>query len=133
VKYLTAILVAWTATSFVPVADEEFRTADGILLVLIVLVTVFGLWAAYRANGGQQGTDLAGRFLAIGWVVGIRLMALMLTLLAFAFVLVMVLAFREQELSDRSIEMGGWVTALLAEMLFYWRLTHHLASVRGAA
>jgi hypothetical protein len=133
VKYSTAILVAWTATSFVPVADEEFRVADGILLVLTLLVTVVGLWAAYRANGGQQGTDLAGRFLAIGWVVGLRLMVLLLAFLVFVFVVVLVLAFREQELSDRSMELGGWVAALLAEIVFYWRLTHHLASVRGAA
>jgi multisubunit Na+/H+ antiporter MnhF subunit len=133
VRYAAAILVTWGATSFMPVADTEFRVGDGILLALTVLVTVVGLWTAYRANGGPHGIDLAGRFLALGWVIGLRLMVLCLALLVIMVVIVLVLAFRGQELSDRSIELSAWTMVLVVEIVFYWRLTHHLALVRGAA
>jgi hypothetical protein len=133
VRYATAILVTWSATSFVPFANDKFEIADGVLLILIVLVTVLGLWTGYRANGGAQGMDLAGRYLALGWVIGLRLMPLLLAFLIVVFVIVFVLALEGQEPSDRSIDAVAWATALVAEVVFYWRLTHHLGSLRGAA
>ena len=133
VRYSTAIVLTSSVAYYVPVPDQELRVADGILIVISVFVTAFGLWAAYRANGGPNGTDLAGRFLAVGWVIGLRLAVLLLAFMVVVFGIIMVQAFREHELSGRSIELTAWVTAVLTEIVFYWRLTHHLALVRGAA
>jgi hypothetical protein len=131
-RYAAAVLVIWSATSFIPVTNEAFDIADAAILVLIIVVTVLGLWIAYRANGGAHGTDLAGRYLALGWVIGLRLTALWLAIFVAMFLIVFVLAFWEREPSDWTLNMVAWASALLTEVVFYWRLAHHLATMRSA-
>jgi hypothetical protein len=133
VRYAAALLVTWSATSFIPFANEKFTIADGVLLVLILIVTVLGLWTAYQANGGANGTDLAGRYLALGWVIGLRVLVLFVLGLGIVFVSVVVLMLLGREPSDQSLDALSWIIALLAEVFFYWRLTHHIGSLRGTA
>jgi hypothetical protein len=132
-RYAAAILVIWTGSSLIPVESEVLDLADAAILGLIIVVTVLGLWIAYRANGGAHGTDLAGRYLALGWVIGLRLTALWLAIFVALALTVFVLAFWERELSDRALDVLAWAAVLVTEVVFYWRLAHHLATVRSAA
>ncbi len=38
-----------------------------------MLLAIGGTYIAYRANGGPTGTDFAARYLAVSWVVSIRI------------------------------------------------------------
>jgi hypothetical protein len=37
-----------------------------------ILVAAYGVWRCYHANGGRSGQRFAETFIAIGWVVGLR-------------------------------------------------------------
>jgi hypothetical protein len=64
--YLTAHLVLWTMALFLPAEETVFTAREALLLVASVVILVGGLRAAYLANGGAEGIDLAGRLLSIG-------------------------------------------------------------------
>ena len=117
---------------FIPVEDAEFDGWYVASMVASVLILVLGLRAAYKANGGAEGPDFAGRLLALGWVLGVRLMLLWLVLFIALMVLAVAAAAADQEPSDFVITATAVAFALLASGIFFWRLAHHLRDLRGA-
>jgi hypothetical protein len=101
-------------------------------MVASALIVVLGLRAAYKANGGAEGPDFAGRLLALGWVLGVRLIVLWLVLFTFLMVLVIVGAAANREPSDFIIAASAVTFVLLASVVFFWRLAHHLKDLTGA-
>jgi hypothetical protein len=101
-------------------------------MVASVVILVGGLRLAYRANGGAEGLDLAGRLLSIAWVLGLRLMVLWLAFFALVFILAGVAAVFNRELSDSAIGIVAWTFALMASLIFFWRLAHHMRDVSRA-
>jgi hypothetical protein len=139
--YALAHLLLWTLSTsllaFIPAEDTTTFTADFVVFILgSVLISIVGLWAAYRSNGGDSGRDLAGRLLALGWVLGLRFMLLWFVLFTVLLFVVVGVAMARQE-DPETAEVSGplmeWVasgTALLASVLFFWRLAHHLKALR---
>jgi hypothetical protein len=74
-------LIAFTAsTGLATLLPPENYTGWDLLAVLIgVGLAILGPMWVYRQNGGDAGTQLLQRFLAIGWVVLIRMLALDVT------------------------------------------------------
>ena len=101
-------------------------------MVASVIILVGGLRLAYRVNGGAEGPDLAGRFLSIAWVIGLRLMVLWLAFFAMVFIVAGVAAAVNRELSDSAIGIIAWSFAMMASLIFFWRLAHHLRDVSRA-
>jgi hypothetical protein len=42
-------------------------------LVIAIVITIWGLWATYDVNNEIDGKDYLKRYLAISWVIGMRL------------------------------------------------------------
>jgi hypothetical protein len=139
--YALAHLLLWTLSTsllaFIPAEDSRTFTADfGVFILGSMLASIAGLWAAYRSNGGDGGRDLAGRLFALGWVLGLRFMLfwfVLFTVLIFVVVGVTMAQQESPETADVSGPLIEWVasgTMLLASVLFFWRLAHHLKALR---
>lgn len=103
------------------------------ITVGIVLVWVTCLWLVYRANGGADGRDLAGRFLSLGWVLGLRffvggmLIALVLPVIGILLVAV--------GIPFEAIPIPTFVMSMFVLMiaLVTWRMVHHLRDLQVPA
>ena len=105
----------------------------------IVTVALFtgGTYAAYRANGGPEGLDFAARYLALGWVLTIRLFALIfLPLLLLALVAFVVIALAQADgasTTPASEDLAAdWLVELMIMVfvgIFYWRFVHHFREI----
>jgi hypothetical protein len=128
--YLLAILLLYTAGTVAPITTLAWSPSalDRSVYVALILFVGGGTYAAYRANGGRQGSDFVARYVAISWVLGNRLaVMLLLPIMAVLFVLAMV--FPDGEPSSQILETSGMAFALGFEALFYWRLVHHVRQV----
>jgi uncharacterized protein (TIGR02246 family) len=96
-----------------------------------------GTYAAYRANGGANGLDFAARYLALGWVLTVRLVVLaFLPLLLVAMVVLVVMAVAQTDPASVAIASddlsSDWIVELVSVAfiaVFYWRLVHHFQDV----
>jgi hypothetical protein len=52
--------------------ESEYKLWDWISVSLSVLLTIGGVFYAYRENGGDAGYDLILKYIVIGWIVSIR-------------------------------------------------------------
>jgi hypothetical protein len=134
--YVTALLVVYTLPSTFPAGDISLTASDYALMAVSIAITVGGLWAAYRVNGGADGHDFAGRLLAIGWVVGLRLLVIWMAcaslLLPAAFIIAFATDAAPRRPSDWAIRAAAWTFMVGSGLVFYWRLIHHLRDVRRA-
>jgi hypothetical protein len=96
------------------------------------LSALAGVYYCYKRNGGSAGIRLAERFLAIGWVVGIRV-AFCIVIPAFVGVFVLAFAgFLFEGLDDETVGDGLRVAGLGLMLFMYWRMGIHLADVHSA-
>ena len=128
-KYLAA-QGALLSILFIPTPAEA--PADWPFLVY-PLLALLGVYYCYRRNGGAVGERFAERYLAVDWVVGLRVgLAAVAVLIAF----IVGFAFTSGELGwledarfARGIDLGG--LGLIA--LVYWRMGVHLARIHCAS
>lgn len=105
---------------------------DHVAAVANVIILVFGTLLAYAANGGDPGMDFLGRYVALSWVLGIRVFVGMVALLAVA------LAYFEATAPGSTDGPGPFDTisaiiAVLANGILYWRLAVHIRQVASTA
>jgi len=53
-------------------AIENPTILDYINSAIIILFDIFGTYFIYKANGGSEGKDFAGKYFSLTWVRGIR-------------------------------------------------------------
>jgi hypothetical protein len=138
--YLLAWLMAWTVATLPWMSGDAtaLNLSDWVSQLSYVVATVIGTLLAYRANGGANGNDFAARYLAVGWVVTVRLMVLFLLPL---FVLVFTGQFLatflavsrggDASVNDTATAWGIAAIAIVFEIVYYWRLMHHLSVVNN--
>lgn len=136
-RYILAWLILWMVVSLPSISGETtpMQPVDWAGYLVTLVATVVGTLLAYQANGGAGGSDFAARYFALGWVVGIRLIVLLLLpSLVFFFIFSFVSAFRaaggEQGTGDATAE---WMIAMFTavfEIVYYWRLMHYFSIVR---
>jgi hypothetical protein len=105
--------------------------------VVTLVLFAGGTYAAYRANGGADGLDFVARYLALGWVLGIRLFVLVfLPLLLVALVAFVVVALAQGDAASATAASEDlapdWVieVVIMAWLaVFYWRLVRHFHDV----
>lgn len=105
--------------------------------VVTLVLFVGGTYAAYRANGGAQGLDFVARYLALGWVLMIRLFVLVfLPLLLLAMVALVVVAVTQADAATPTVASedlaADWLVELMIMVfvaIFYWRFIHHFREV----
>jgi hypothetical protein len=91
-----------------------------------VVLTLGGLLAVYRANGGPEGLDFAARLLALGWVIGWRLVP------AFILLSLVALAIDPDQFISEAAPTGPALVALTLsfQLVYYWRLWVHFRDLR---
>jgi hypothetical protein len=134
--YVLATLLPYTIFTDLPglwnAEAEPVTPLDWAAYAAIILLVGVGTYAAYRANGGQTGSDFPSRYFALGWVLGVRLGVLLLVpALLLAFLALAAIAFIEPdgELSDSAI---GWIATAVGVgfvAVYYWRLVRHFGQV----
>ena len=87
-----------------------------------------GTAAAYRANGGAGGRAFLPRYVALGWVVGVRVFAFLLFPLAALYV-----ALAPDPAAGGGAPLAELVCQVVAGLGFYWRLAVHMRSLAAGA
>lgn len=134
-RYLLAILILFSVCAELaartPTTGEAWETVVSVIAYGSLLV---GTYAAYRANGGSAGIDFASRFLALMWVLGIRVFVWMVIAFAvFAFVLGMILGVVAPGAVE-SDTMWQWISVGFVAIwcvIFYYLLCRHFDDVAG--
>jgi hypothetical protein len=129
--YLLLMNLATLPEFFSPSTETAFTFSWPVVVFVLasVAILVVGLMAAYRANGGDDGRDLAGRLLALSWVLGLRVTMLFLPLfiaLMIGFVVLEPGPVKELPAGTMSVLLGF---VLMINVFFFWRLAHHLRDV----
>lgn len=102
------------------------------------LLSLWGIRAACVANGGAKGVGCVGKFLALGWVLGLRGLIFFVPLYLLLCVLAgMVMAFTgllqsagEKEF-QAAVRYALYVALLLYVAWYYWRLSINLRRLRA--
>jgi hypothetical protein len=140
--YLVATFLLYAVAAEVPgMLNAQIGPVRGLDWLAILSHLFFvgaGTYWAFRVNGGPLGTDFAVRYLAIGWVVGIRVMALLLLAVGIlaTFILIGTLTEFLGEPSERVWHLVGLLLGVGFDAILYWRLAHHIrnvATTSGAA
>ncbi len=102
------------------------------------LLNLWGIRAAYVANGGAKGGGFVGRFRALGWVLGLRGLIFFVPLYLLLCVLAgMVMAFTGllQAAGEKEFQAAAryalYVALLLYVAWYYWRLSINLRRLRA--
>lgn len=134
--YVLATFLLYAAVSEVPDfwngETEPAHGLDWLAYAGHLLLLGAGTCWAFRANGSRLGADFAARYLAIGWVVGIRFVALFLALALGALLLLIATGVATGvigEPSDATLDWGVFLLGLTGEAVFYWRVAHHIRDV----
>ncbi len=129
--YLTSFPVAGVAKSELP----YFQSVIGWLA--ISGVNILGIRKSFAANGGSRGIQFIGKFLALGWVLGIRgLLFAIPGYIAFCFIVGFAMALTgnvqsaDEKLLGVMAEYGLYLFILGFSIWYYSRLCIHLRSLR---
>lgn len=124
--YVIILVGLSVAAGYVPLLLENGW--DRLGAAWSVAAVVLGTLHVYRRNGGAAGRCFLQRYLAVGWVVSVRWMATMLSVI-FGMLLVIALVGREAE------ETTWFDFALIAgmEVMLYWRIGLHVGDLARRA
>ncbi len=89
------------------------------------LIPILGLIYTYHQNKGKNGTNFLQRYFSLNWVLGIRFLIPIITLM---IVVLAIDLFIVEFLNDET----SWyesVTFMLLEIIFYYRLGVHIKDV----
>jgi hypothetical protein len=95
---------------------------DAVAAVTLAL-TIGGTLYVYQRDGGRGGLDFLQRYLAVGWVVTIRL-----TVATVVLVLIVTVLVQTINVEPYDLWLSGGVPILWL-MVLYARLGHHVADV----
>ena len=117
--YLIVFVAMFTAVSYIPATVTNVWDRLGALWS--VAMAVLGTIYIYRQNGGAEGQHFLQRYLAIGWVVGIR----WLVIIALAMVeFIALLTALGADIGDTT--WYEFLFVALAEAVVYWRIGYHV-------
>ena len=123
-KYLLAYSMLFALTAVPLVSYNNYDTAHG---VATVMLTPFGMYFIYYSNGGGKGDRLLERYISLGWVMFIRLLAI------FLFPAMMALAILSQllHIESEGTDMPSVVLMVLIQIIYYYLLGRHVREVAG--
>lgn len=112
----------------IPFGEENLW--DHIDSVVGIAAIGIGTYWLYRCNGGAEGSEFLARWVSLSWVFGIRF-----TVVAIGVVVVLLVGIefvfpgtiREE---STPVESAG---AALVEVVYYWRLGHHVRAVSSVS
>jgi hypothetical protein len=131
-SYLFALIIVYYAAFMMERSSPPppAMTATDWESTLIAFVScILGIVFAYRANGGEGGIDFMGRYVALGWVIWMRLAAVV-TIGCLVAAVVLTIAVKSAEVRHEYIQFLG-LLLVMGISLFYplWLVT----SIRDVA
>ena len=124
--YLIVFVALTAAIGFIP--SERLNVWDHLGTSFSVILAVLGTIWIYRQNGGADGRLFLQRYLAIGWVVGIRWMAVLLVLFIPLFIMLWLYGIESEVTTLYDV-----VFFAAAEFALYWRIGVHVGNVARRA
>ena len=100
--------------------------------ILYPLLSLAGIYFCYRSNGGASGLQFAERYLAVGWVVGLRVAVLGIAA-AIATHGISLWIFGLDWMQEDRLSLVLEFGALILIGLVYWRMGIHLSLIAAAA
>jgi hypothetical protein len=122
--------VVWVAlSSVIPYLPQKSQNAwVGLEALLTLLFTALGTIYIYHRNGGANGQHFLQRYFAIGWVVGMRWMAVL-----FVATVVFYLSLRVGGGDPEGKHWSGLLFYAAAMTALYWRIGHHVGDLAQRA
>jgi hypothetical protein len=114
-------------TNIIP-ADSAPDTDNTISRVCTAIISIVGTFLLYKANGGKNGVDFLGRIFSLGFVLCIRLMALLMLILIGIGILAIISLPDAKGISRAAIEE---ISSIVFYMLFYIRGYKHLNDLKN--
>jgi len=98
------------------------------------LLGIAGVYFCYRQNGAAVGRRFAERYLAVGWVVGLRFAFVLIGLMLAGMVVSLVWLGNIDWIEKPDPGLAEGVTAIwfVIVALIYWRIGRHLRDVQDA-
>jgi len=122
--YIVLCEVALYTMAWIPIEDGNvWDVIDTVVNVLIVLV---GTIYAYKANGGNTGSDFLGRFFSIGFVVSVRFFVLLIPIMV-VLVLYYYVLTEDELIATTAIDVVPFIVWYAA---LYWRICKHIGDVK---
>lgn len=136
--YLLACFSLFFLGCFPSAGGMVLTPASYVFWLVSSLLSLWGIRAACVANGGAKGVGFVGKFLALGWVLGLRglIFFVPLYLLLFALAsMVMALAGLLQSAGVKGFQAAAqyalYVALLLYVAWYYWRLSINLMRLKA--
>lgn len=104
---------------------DEFNVFDGISSMLSVLTAIWGVFYAYKENGGSNGYDLIHKYVVLGWVVSVRFFIV--------FIPASIALYAFGEVLGIVTDETGWYDIFLyfvAEIILCQRIGRHIGDTK---
>lgn len=129
-KYLFAFIVLLTLVSEVCLYIGETPTVISITeSIMVIVITIVGTLLSYKNNKDGDNNEFIDRYICLS----IPLMIKLIILLIGGYIIYMVAGYIVlSDAFDKHIDSTSWINVLftlLFELLFYWRLNHHIGWV----
>jgi len=114
-------LILTVAISIMPLMSRPFSELRLVLALFGTAISVLGVIYAYDQNGGRTGYDFIQKSVTLGWVLGIRMMALLIPM-------AIVMGLLKDSLGQSAHETS-WVDIFFISaftVFYYLRLGKHL-------
>jgi hypothetical protein len=132
-KYIIAWFMVFCLASF-PVSLEKASAASYVFWLVSSVVNIWGIKKSYAANGGARGSSFIGRFLALGWVLGIRGLIVFIpafVLLCILLGVLIAMAGVLQNGAEQVVAEYALFSSLIVYMVWYYsRLCANLRELR---
>lgn len=128
--YLIATSLLYLASQFVP-KSAHFNALDYLELAISVLSIVVGTLWLYQQNKADAGQHFIQRYLALGWVVFIRVAVVMFPIMA-AMMTILSLA----GLANLDTNVKSWhdiILIIIFTLINYWYLGKQMSEVAEKA
>jgi len=131
VKYAVATGLSWSLAHYIALwigVDRSWALVYEFLVVLVV--TAFGTYECYRANGGPDGKNFLRNFFCIAWPVGFKLFLLGWVIgiqMYYGFPTWVGTTFRDPAFAYTALSL--FLSASLA-VAYYWRISVHLTRLQ---
>lgn len=117
--YLVVYVALFATASGLP--NPGFNLWDAIGNLLSIMIAIVGTICVYQQNGGIDGRFFLQRYLAIGFVIGMRcLVAIVVGMFALVAILDSLGMFSDQT------TLYDFVFMVVAEIIIYWRIASHV-------
>lgn len=122
--YIFIYILLITIVLSLPTSYEE-TIHDYIDSAITFLITMGGTYYFYKANGGSEGQDFAGRYFSITWVIGIRI------ILMFIPIMILLVILPEYiELSTLTYNLILSFIIITLDFLIYFLSYKHMIDVK---